>query len=269
MPVPAHAPSTGADNPFGSFGHEFESRRSWVSSLAASSTVYVLLGLVAASVTATKTYIERKKPVPVKFVEKVVKPPPPAPPMPKEPPKPVELKPPPPPKLEARQQAPNPAVPKDLKVRKLDTPPPPKELVAPTEMPQTAPAEADPSLDQGIAVYGDGRGDATGLEGGYGSGIAAGIVDNPDVLAQAVSKPDPAYPEDMLVAGRQATVVLKCVVLADGTVHSVEVLEGEEPFTTAAIEAIKKKWKFEPGKLRGRNVNSVQTVTVNFKILVG
>src|SRR5579875_2967295 len=48
-----------------------------------------------------------------------------------------------------------------------EQPPPPKEMVAPKEMPRQAPAEADPSQDKGVAVYGEGgTGDAAGLEGG-------------------------------------------------------------------------------------------------------
>src|SRR4029079_15236981 len=94
----------------------------------------------------------------VKFVEKVVKPevvPPKPAPM-------VQAKP---------QQAPAAAaaVPENMRGRKLDAPPPPKVLEAPREMPLDAPAEADPSLDAGVAVYGEpGDGDPAGLEGGFG-----------------------------------------------------------------------------------------------------
>lgn len=257
-------PQPEVENPFGAYGHGFETRRSWLSSLAASSGVYLALGLLAASITATTTIIERKKPVEVKFVEKTVKPPPP----PVAAPKPVDPKPATPPKVETKQAAPAAVVPKDMKVRKLDKPPPAKELIAPTDVPLEAAPEGDASQDS-IGVYGDGAGDAAGLEGGQGSGIPGGLVTNPDVLAQATVRPEPPYPDDMLVAGRQATVVLKCVVLADGTVFRIDVVSGEEPFLAAAMETIKTRWKFEPGKLRGRNVNTMQTVTVNFKIMVG
>src|SRR4026207_2483783 len=85
------APSEGhpqlAHNTSGSYGHEFKSSASWGSSIAASSTIYVLLGLLLASGLATKSYINRKKPVAVKCVKKT------APPTPAPPPKPVEVKP--------------------------------------------------------------------------------------------------------------------------------------------------------------------------------
>jgi TonB family protein len=251
------------ESPFGSYGQDVRTSGSWASSLLASSGIYVLLGIVLASGMATKTYIERKKPVPVKFVEKVAKPRPVAPP----PPKPVETKPI-EPKVLPKQAAPAPVVPKDMKVRKLDKPPPPKELVAPKDMPLDAAPEADPSLDQGIAVYGDGPGDAAGLEGGAG-GIPGGIVSNPDKLAIAAVRPEPPYPPKALAEGREGSVLLRCVVLANGKTHSCEVMDGDSEFADTAVETVRAKWEWNPAELAGKAVNAVQSVVVNFKIQVG
>jgi len=251
------------DNPFGSYGDDFKSGGSWGSSLAASSTIYVLVGLLVASGMATKSYIERKKPVPVKFVEKVVRPKPVAPP----PPKPVEAKPI-DPKVLPKQTAPAAVVPKDMKVRKLDKPPPPKDLVAPKDMPLEAAPEIDAALDQGIAVYGDGPGDAAGLEGGSGS-IPGGIVAHPDKLAIAAIRPEPPYPPSALSEGREGSVLLRCVVLANGKTHSCEVVDGEGDFANTAAETVKSRWEWKPALLEGRAVNVIQSVVVNFKIQVG
>ena len=255
---------TSDDNPFGSYGHGVTTRGSWASSLAASGTIYVLIGLVLASGMATKTYIERKKPVQVKFVEKVVKPPPPVAP----PPKPVEAKPIEPKVLPTKQQAPAAVVPKDMKVRKLDKPPPPKELVAPKDMPLEAAPEADASQDQGIAVYGDGPGDAAGLEGGSG-GIPGGIVPNPDKRAVAAVRPEPPYPPSALSEGREGSVLLRCIVLANGKTHSCEVVDGDGEFATVAADTVRARWEWTPAELKGRAVNVIQSVVVNFKIQVG
>src|SRR5262245_65928681 len=67
-----------ADQAFGSFAHYGESadKGSWLSSLAASSFIYVLIGLVVLSIPVTQHVIEKRKPVELKFVERVVKPPP-------------------------------------------------------------------------------------------------------------------------------------------------------------------------------------------------
>jgi hypothetical protein len=70
---------TGTDtfSAFSAYGHGDQLQRSWTSSLLASSSIYVLVGLLIAALSATKTIVERKKAVEVKFVEKVVKEPPP------------------------------------------------------------------------------------------------------------------------------------------------------------------------------------------------
>ena len=257
-----NAPTPVEESPFGTYGHEFKGGGSWGSSIAASSTIYVLLGILLASGMATKTYIDRKKPVGVKFVEKIA-PPTPAPP----PPKPVEVKPI-EPKVLPKQTAPAAVVPKDLKVRKLDQPPPPKELVAPKDMPNAAAPETDARLDQGIAVYGDGAGDAAGLEGGAG-GIPGGIVAHPDTLAVASVRPEPPYPPSALSEGREGSVLLRCVVLANGKTHSCEVVDGDGDFANTAVDTIRTKWQWKPAELEGKPVNVQQTVVVNFKIQVG
>jgi TonB family protein len=256
-------PTTPDESPFGSYGQGFKTRGSWVSSLAASGTIYVLIGVLLASGMATKTYIERKKPVAVKFVEKVVKAPPVAPA-----PKAIEAKPIEPKVLSTKQQAPAAVVPKDMKVRKLDKPPPPTELVAPKTMPLEAAPEMDASLDQGIAVYGDGPGDAAGLEGGSG-GIPGGIVSNPDKRAVAAVRPEPPFPPTALSEGREGSVLLRCVVLANGKTHSCEVIDGQGDFATSAAETVKARWEWSPAELKGKAVNVIQSVVVHFKIQVG
>jgi protein TonB len=262
MTTPSQLQSELEDSAFGSYGHEFKGGASWGSSIAASSTIYVLLGLLLASGMATKSYIDRKKPVSVKFVEKKVTPEIPAPP-----PKPVEVKPV-EPKVLPKQTAPAAVVPKDLKVRKLDAPLPPKDLVAPKDMPQSAAPEVDAALDQGIAVYGDGAGDAAGLEGGAG-GIPGGIVAHPDTIAVASVRPEPPYPPAALSEGREGSVLLRCVVLANGKTHSCEVVDGDGDFANTAVDTIRTKWQWKPAELQGKPVNAMQSVVVNFKIQVG
>ena len=86
---------------FGSYGHtEAETSRSWFSSLAASSVIYVGIALLVLSIPVTQRIVEKRKEVEIKFVEKVVKPSPSPPPpvqAPRiEPPKPAIAKPAPP-----------------------------------------------------------------------------------------------------------------------------------------------------------------------------
>ena len=140
-----------------------------------------------------------------------------------------------------------PVIPKDMKIRRLDAPPPPKELVAPSEMPLTVPQEADPSLDKGIAVYGDGPGDVYGIEGGLAGGEAGGAL-GPIELPQGAEPPQPSkrnrrptYPQVALTEQRTGLVILKVVINTDGMVENVQVVRGESHHE-GSIAAVKKRY---------------------------
>lgn len=262
---------------FGSFTHYGESadKRSWFSSLAASSAIYVALGLLVLSIPVTQRIVETRRPVQVKFVQRVVKPPPP-----------IEL-----PRLEKPVEAPitapkalteprpapaaaAPIVRPDQKVRRLETPPPPKELTAPKEMPKAEAPEVDPELDKGIAIWGEGgKGDVAGLEGGLVGGTAGGMVgggvmavpEDGDPPVPSPRNPRPVYPPDALAEKRTGTVMLKVIVLADGTVGDVGVLRGEEPFVSAAIAAVR-RWRYEPARWRGEPITVYRVVEIPFRL---
>src|SRR5262249_30357558 len=127
--------TTMAEQAFGSFTHYGESadKGSWLSSLAASSLIYVVLGLLVLSIPVTRHVIQARKPVQIKFVERVVKTPPPVDiPQPKvQEPKPLTA---PPTQVITRPKAPAAAAPivrPDQKIRRVDKPPPPKKLDVP------------------------------------------------------------------------------------------------------------------------------------------
>jgi protein TonB len=248
---------------FHSFGHEEQGQRHWVAAVLSSSAIYVLIAIVAVTLgTATKVVTEKK--VDVTFVEKVVKEAPPPPPPP-----PVEVKPAPPPAAAA------PVIRPDQKIRKLDKPPPPKELVAPKEMPKEAPREADPSEDKGIAVYGEpGKGDPAGLEGGQTGGVAGGIVGGAIALPEDGVPPVPAktnaiptYPQEARSTGKTGVVILKVVITADGSVADVQVMRGDEPFVSSAVQAVK-KWKYEPARFKGQAITVYRIIQIPFKLNV-
>jgi len=255
---------SGAYPGFAGYGQDEETPRSWLSALTASGLVYVGIGAAALLIGTATNEIVKEKEVELTFVEKVIKeePPPPPPPAPK-----IEEKPKPPP-------AAAPVIPKNMKVVKLDKPPPPKELVAPKEMPLDKPAEADPSLDKGVAVYGEpGEGDAAGLEGGSAGGVAGGSVgaialpEDADPPRPLGSNVPPPYPQSAKAEGKTGTVILKVVVRADGSVADVQVMRGDEPFASAAIEAVK-KWRYEPARVNGQAITVYQVVKIPFKLTV-
>ena len=251
-------------DPLFSYGSSGQSSHHWLAALFSSSLLYVLVAIAAVTIgTATKQIVQEKK-VDLTFVETVVKePPPPPPPAPV-----IEDKPKPPP-------AAAPVVPKDMKIRKLDTPPPPKELVAPKNMPVEKPKEADPSQDKGVAVYGDlkGPGDAAGLEGGREGGVVGGHVgaielpEDADPPTAAKSNAPPPFPEIARASGKTDTVILKIVVLANGSVGDVQVMRGDEPFASAAVAAVK-QWHYEPARYKGQPITVFHIIRIPFKLTV-
>lgn len=243
-------------------GHE-RGPRQWIAAVTSSSAIYVAIAVLALTIgTATKEVI-REQAIDVTFVEKVVIGPPPPPP----PPEPI-VEPPPKPAAAA------PVIRPDQKIRKLDKPPPVKELVAPKEMP-TAPAkEVDASLEKGIAVYGDGPGDPAGLEGGQTGGVAGGVVGGAIALPENAIPPVPAaanakprYPETARATGKQGTVILKVFILATGTVADVQLMRGDEPFASEAIETVR-RWTYEPAKYRGQPITVYRIIRIPFKLTV-
>jgi len=265
-----------AEQAFGSFTHYGESadKGSWMSSLAASSAIYVVIGLLVLSIPVTKHVIQARKPVEIKFVERVVKAPPPAdiPPPKIAEPKPLVA---PPTQVITRPKAPAAAAPivrPDQKIRRVDKPPPPKKLEVPKEMPKPA-EEVDPNRDKGIAVWGDGAtGDVAGLEGGMAGGVAGGTVgggmavpEDADPPVPSRSNQKPPYPQQALADKQSGTVVLKVIILADGSVGDVKAMRGDEPFVSAAIEAVK-QWKFEPARHKGQAITVYQIITIPFRL---
>ena len=246
---------------FALYGRHDQEPHHWLAALFGSSVVYVLLAVAAVTIGTAARRIIVEKEVEVKFIEEVAKPEPPPPA------KPIEIKPPP----VAAPPAAAPVVPKDMKVQKLDAPPPAKELVAPDEMPLQAPAEADPSLDSGIAVYGDGVGDAAGLEGGIAGGAAGGVaglmripeVGDPAVPSKA-NRP-PVFPELAKKNKETDTVVLRVLILSTGQVSEVTVLSGKEPFASAAVGAVK-KWRYRPARFNGEPITTFKIIRIPFKL---
>lgn len=240
---------------------ELERPRRWGISLFISIAAYV--GVVGAAVVLGPKAVVRlaQKPVDVTFVEKVVEPaPPPAPPPPEAAPLPPA----------AAAPVPRP----EQKVRRVEPPPRPKKFVAPREMPKEVPKEADPSEDKGVAAVGDeGKPDPAGLEGGVTrGGVVGGTVGGAIQLPDDAIPPKPLktnaipqYPQQARADGRTGAVLLEIVVLADGTVGSVKVVRGEEPFASAAVETVK-KWRYDPARYKGLPISVYRTFQVTFQL---
>ncbi len=258
---------------FGWYQESESGERSWLgASLTALAIYAALVVAVVLTGSAPRKIVEPEKRVDVTFVEKVVQPPPPPPP-----PSPPRVEAPGPPVAEAKPPAAAaPVVRPKQKVRKLAEPPRVKKLTAPKEMPAAPPREADPSEDRGVAVHGEpGAGDPAGLEGGVArGGVVGGTVGGALALPEDAVPPTPlksnvvpAYPHEARAAGKTGTVVLKVIILADGSVADVEVMRGEEPFVSAAVAAVK-TWKYEPARHRGQPITVYRIVRIPFKLTV-
>jgi periplasmic protein TonB len=167
-------------------------------------------------------------------------------------------------------------------------PPPPKATkrpgrtapASPTAIPEAAPEEATPTGDTPVQAdpeeYGDGGEDETTTPAPPPPPPPPPPVekdpdpvfeDDPGVVpAKAVeANALPVYPESARKKGVEAVVILKIVISPAGTVSSVKVVKGDEPFVTAAVEAVK-TWRYTPARLDGKPAAMSRLVKIPFRI---
>ena len=83
---------------------------------------------------------------------------------------------------------------------------------------------------------------------------------------EAITKVDPAYPQDLMHDRVEGVVVLYAVIHADGSVGDVRVLEGfDERLNENARKALA-QWRFRPGTKDGLPVDIEAVVRVPFKV---
>jgi TonB family protein len=74
----------------------------------------------------------------------------------------------------------------------------------------------------------------------------------------------PTYPESAKQAHIEGTVLLMCLIGADGSVKKMDVVKGHELLVPAAIEAVS-QWKYEPVKVNGKAVEADTSVRITFE----
>jgi TonB family protein len=113
------------------------------------------------------------------------------------------------------------------------------------------------------------------LNSGGGSWTIRFAELNPDVLHRseetlsgpvAISKVDPAYPQELMSFRVEGTVVLYAVIHSDGSVGEVRVLEGVESQLDENAMAALKRWKFRPGNKGGVPVDVEAVVHIPFRV---
>lgn len=161
-------------------------------------------------------------------------------------------------------------------------PEPPKPDSAPSQVPDKTPDLPKPP-DQGpsAADHGNADGVVGGVDGGQIGGVPGGVVSdvqpkqpalNPIVITADVEPPKilrrvaPVYPEKARIVRATGTVIVQCIIDRTGTLRDIRVLSVPNPWLDqAAIDAIQ-KWRFSPGKLRGKPVDVYFTLTVRFDL---
>lgn len=239
-----------------------EARKRFALSTGASFAVYALVGIGAAYMAGatTTSKVEEK-------IDVIFKPPPEAPP-PKPPP-------PPPPLPKKRITAPPSPVASAL--------PPPPEMVAPKEIKDVKHKESDaPSTSAPPPGPPGGKYGPPGSRGPAKPADDEG-EDEPPKPAPTVQKhepinlpedaepaePDegnenPEYPDDLKAEGATAVIILKIAINEKGNVDRVSVMQGKEPFTKLAVDAIK-KWHYTPAAIDGKPIFVWKIVKITFK----
>jgi TonB family protein len=82
---------------------------------------------------------------------------------------------------------------------------------------------------------------------------------------QLVRRVPPVYPEQARLLRLEGTVVLSAMVMEDGTVGELKVVEGPATLAQSALDAVK-HWRYQPYRLDGKAVKNEIKVKVDFKL---
>jgi TonB family protein len=139
--------------------------------------------------------------------------------------------------------------------------------------------QGPPTLSQGSGSGGGaGTGTGTGIGPGSGSGLGPGSgggtgggtyrpgngVTTPVVLREV----KPQYTSDAMRAKVQGSVLLECIVRADGSVGDVKVARSLDPVFGLDLEAMKaaRQWRFRPGMRQGEPVAVLVVIELTFTL---
>ena len=76
---------------------------------------------------------------------------------------------------------------------------------------------------------------------------------------------EPAYPALARQIRREGTVELHAIIATDGSVRSLQVLEGDAFFYQSALDAVR-QWRYKPTILNGLPVEVDTHITVIYKL---
>jgi TonB family protein len=117
---------------------------------------------------------------------------------------------------------------------------------------------------------------ASGLETNRSAlnGVLTAKASMPDLTApvslgvsggKLVHRVSPNYPAEARVLRQGGTVILAAMVMEDGRVGAVRVIEGPPVLAQAAVVAVK-QWRYKPFELDGKPVKNEIGITLHFKL---
>jgi periplasmic protein TonB len=120
------------------------------------------------------------------------------------------------------------------------------------------------SRRDGAAAGSIGSGSAGGPGAGGGAGSGSGTLAHADYGAS----PPPDYPVRARRRGEQGTVMLRVLVGSDGAVLRAEIAQssGYRLLDDAAVEAVRKRWRFVAARRDGEAVESWVIVPIRFAL---
>jgi protein TonB len=95
---------------------------------------------------------------------------------------------------------------------------------------------------------------------------AAGPAADDLSAPEAITKVDPAYPQDLIQDRVEGVVVLYAIIRSDGTVEGVRILEGIDQRLDENARKALQQWRFRPGTKKGQPVDIEAVVRVPFRV---
>ncbi len=187
--------------------------------------------------------------------------------------------PPPPPAARPARQA-------QAQTQQPKPPPQPQAEVAPVTIPEYTPeilpAEtvSETEVVQGVEGgidWGVEGGVEGGVPGGIPGGVPGGIPGGGPVRVETVGGTPPKplspiqcmYPEAARRLRFEGIVVLEAIILKDGTVGPIRILRSlNELLDQAAVDCLR-SYRFDPGKINGRPVDSYYVLTIRYTLQAG
>ena len=96
---------------------------------------------------------------------------------------------------------------------------------------------------------------------GLSAPVSRGVVSG----GQLLHRVPPVYPAQARLVRLEGTVILAAVIMEDGRVRDVKVIEGPPLLAQSAVDAVK-SWRYKPYELDGKPVMNEITITIGFKL---